>query len=86
MVAPHAAEPQGAGASSGGDVLRRLTDPDIPRWRTDCDGRPVLQMPLRRGMVLHAPTGALLWQFREVALLGRSTRVADLVQPAFTRT
>ncbi|WP_234377150.1 CoA pyrophosphatase [Streptomyces sp. TP-A0356] len=66
--------------------LRRLTDPDIPRWRTDCDGRPVLQMPLRRGMVVHAPTGALLWQFREVALLGRSTRVADLVQPAFTRT
>ncbi|MFB7509496.1 NUDIX hydrolase [Streptomyces broussonetiae] len=65
--------------------LRRLTDPDIPRWRTDGDGRPLLQLPLRRGMVVHAPTGALLWQFREVALLGRPTRVADLAQPAFTR-
>ncbi|RVU23262.1 CoA pyrophosphatase [Streptomyces antnestii] len=64
--------------------LRRLTDPDIPRWHTDADGRSLLQMPLRRGMVVHAPTGALLWQFREVALLGRTTRVADLVQPAFT--
>lgn len=65
--------------------LRRLTDPDVPRWRTDPRGRPLLQMPLRRGMVIHAPTGALLWQFREVALLGRPTRVADLTQPDFTR-
>jgi 8-oxo-dGTP pyrophosphatase MutT (NUDIX family) len=67
--------------------LRRLTDPDIPRWRTDPRGRPLLlQLPLRRGMVIHAPTGALLWQFREVALPGRATRVADLTQPDFTRT
>ncbi|MEU6657912.1 CoA pyrophosphatase [Streptomyces sp. NPDC046821] len=65
--------------------LRRLVDPDIPRWHTDPDGRTLLQMPLRRGMLVHAPTGALLWQFREVVLLGRSTRVADLAQPEFTR-
>ncbi|MGW0995944.1 NUDIX hydrolase [Streptomyces sp. NPDC002523] len=65
--------------------LRRLTDPDLPHWHTDSDGRRLLQMPLRRGMVIHAPTGALLWQFREVALLGRPTRVAELAQPAFTR-
>ncbi|MEV5080527.1 CoA pyrophosphatase [Streptomyces sp. NPDC056159] len=66
--------------------LHRLTDPDIPRWRTADDGRPLLQLPLRRGMVVHPPTGALLWQFREVALLGLPTRVADLAQPVFTRT
>lgn len=66
--------------------LRRLTDPDVPRWRTDPRGRPLLRMPLRRGMVIHAPTGALLWQFREVALLGQATRVANLTQPDFTRT
>ena len=65
--------------------LSRLTEPDLPRWRTTDDGRPLLQLPLRRGMVIHAPTGALLHQFREVALLGRPTRVSELVQPAFTR-
>jgi hypothetical protein len=36
-------------------------------------------------MVIHPPTGALLYQFREVALLGRTTRVADLAQPEWTR-
>lgn len=66
--------------------LHRLTDPDIPRRRTADDGRPLLQLPLRRRMVVHPPTGALLWQFREVALLSRPTRVADLAQPVFTRT
>ncbi|MBF6247662.1 CoA pyrophosphatase, partial [Nocardia elegans] len=35
----------------------------------------------------HAPTGALLWQFREVVLLGRTAtdaRVADFLQPDWT--
>jgi hypothetical protein len=40
-------------------------------------------MPLRRGMVVHAPTGAILWQFRDVALLGRPRRTAGLAEPAF---
>ncbi len=66
--------------------LHRLTDPDVPRRRTTDDGRPLLQLPLRRGMVVHPPTGALLWRFREVALLGRPTRVAGLAQSVFTRT
>jgi hypothetical protein len=34
---------------------------------------------------VHAPTGAILYQFREVALLGHDTRVAGLRQPEFTR-
>jgi hypothetical protein len=31
-----------------------------------------------------APTAAILHQFREVALDGRSVRVADFYQPRFT--
>ncbi|MCC8967446.1 CoA pyrophosphatase [Bradyrhizobium sp. Pear76] len=34
------------------------------------------------GQQIHAPTAALIYQFREV-LAGRSTRVADLEQPVF---
>jgi 8-oxo-dGTP pyrophosphatase MutT (NUDIX family) len=57
----------------------------VPRFRPQPDGTSLLQMKLRHDMVIHAPTGALLYQFREVALLGRATRVADLVQPEWTR-
>lgn len=64
--------------------LRRLLTPDVPRWRAQPYGDPLLQMPLRHDMVIHAPTGALLWQFREVALLGRECQVGDVVQPEFT--
>jgi hypothetical protein len=34
------------------------------------------------GRYIHAPTAALIYQFREV-LAGRSTRVAELEQPVF---
>ena len=43
---------------------------------------PVIRLPLF-GDYLHAPTAALLHQFREVALHGRSTRVAHYEQPVF---
>jgi 8-oxo-dGTP pyrophosphatase MutT (NUDIX family) len=43
---------------------------------------PVIQVPLF-GRFVHAPTGAVLYQFREVVLHGRSTRVAHLEQPVF---
>ena len=33
--------------------------------------------------VIFAPTGAMLYQFREVAILGRVTRVLDYEQPVF---
>jgi len=35
-----------------------------------------------RGLHIHAPTAALIYQFREV-LAGRATRVAELEQPVF---
>ncbi|MQA14541.1 MAG: NUDIX domain-containing protein [Pseudonocardiaceae bacterium] len=44
--------------------------------------RPVIRLPLRGGY-LHAPTAAVLHQFREVVLGGRHTRVAHLEQPVF---
>jgi hypothetical protein len=34
------------------------------------------------GSLIHAPTGAMLYQFREL-LAGRTTRVAELDQPVF---
>lgn len=43
---------------------------------------PVIQVPLF-GRFVHAPTGAVLYQFREVVLHGRPTRVAHLEQPVF---
>ncbi|MCW2528264.1 MAG: coenzyme pyrophosphatase, partial [Pseudonocardiales bacterium] len=43
---------------------------------------PVIQLPMLSTMV-HAPTAAVLYQFRELALRGRVTRVAHLEQPVF---
>lgn len=45
--------------------------------------KPVLQVPLGNDLI-HAPTGALLLQFREVALLGRiGERVDHVEEPVF---
>ncbi|HTX13237.1 MAG TPA: CoA pyrophosphatase [Solirubrobacteraceae bacterium] len=45
--------------------------------------RPVLQLPLG-GQLLHAPTGAILFQLRQVGLLGRvGERVEDYEEPVF---
>jgi mutator protein MutT len=45
---------------------------------------PVLRMPVGDGWIA-APTAAVLYQFREVCLLGRTTRVAHFEQPLFAR-
>jgi hypothetical protein len=50
-------------------------------WRALDDDEQVTRLH-----VVHAPTGALLRQFREVALLGRATRVAGVSQPEWTRS
>ena len=45
--------------------------------------RPVLQLPLGNDLI-HAPTGAILFQFREVALRGRiGERVDHVEEPVF---
>ncbi|MFG1699808.1 NUDIX hydrolase [Nonomuraea sp. NPDC049309] len=61
--------------------LERFLAPGVPRWRGE-----LLQMPLGPSIVIHAPTGAILWQFAEVALRGREQRVFDVAQPHWTRT
>ncbi|MEJ2132423.1 MAG: CoA pyrophosphatase [Gammaproteobacteria bacterium] len=43
---------------------------------------PVLRMPVGDSWIA-APTAAILYQFREVALLGRDTRVSHFEQPLF---
>ncbi|MBF8189853.1 CoA pyrophosphatase [Nonomuraea sp. K274] len=61
--------------------LERFLAPGVPRWQGE-----LLQMPLGPSIVIHAPTGAILWQFAEVALRGREQRVFDVAQPHWTRT
>lgn len=65
--------------------LERFLAPGVPRWRIDEEGRSLLQMCLGPSIVIHAPTGAILWQFAEVALRGRDLRVAGVAQPHWTR-
>lgn len=46
--------------------------------------RPVLSLHLESiGHQVYSPTAAMLYQFHEVAICGRSTRVADFEQPVF---
>jgi 8-oxo-dGTP pyrophosphatase MutT (NUDIX family) len=47
-------------------------------------GRQILRMPIGQGWIA-APTAAVLYQFREVCIGGRMTRVAHFDQPLFAR-
>jgi 8-oxo-dGTP pyrophosphatase MutT (NUDIX family) len=66
--------------------LAELDRPDVPRLRAIPESdRPVIAVPLL-GTFIHAPTAAVLYQLREVALHGRDTRVAAYEQPVFAWT
>ena len=45
---------------------------------------PVLRMPVGESWIA-APTAAVLYQFRELCLFGRPTRVGHFEQPLFAR-
>jgi 8-oxo-dGTP pyrophosphatase MutT (NUDIX family) len=63
--------------------LRELTRPDSPRFVTIPQSeRPVIQLRIG-GDLLHAPTGAVIHQFRAVAVEGRDERVDAYEQPVF---
>jgi 8-oxo-dGTP pyrophosphatase MutT (NUDIX family) len=63
--------------------LAELDDPAVPRLREIPESdRPVISVPLR-GDNIHAPTAAILYQLREVAIHGRGTRVAHFEQPVW---
>lgn len=47
-------------------------------------GRQILRMPVGNAWIA-APTAAILYQFSEVCVRGRHTRVADYDQPLFAR-
>ena len=65
--------------------LAELDHPKSPRRKAHPHGDDlILQMRLR-GQWINAPTAAWLYQFREVALHGRATRLDDVGQPEFTR-
>jgi 8-oxo-dGTP pyrophosphatase MutT (NUDIX family) len=60
-----------------------LCRPDSPNLETIAESdRQVLSMNYSDDVV-YAPTAALLYQFREVAILGRPTRVLHFDQPLF---
>jgi 8-oxo-dGTP pyrophosphatase MutT (NUDIX family) len=63
--------------------LEELERPDVPQLRSIPESdRPVISIPLL-GTHIHAPTAAILYQLREVALRGDATRVAHFEQPVF---
>ncbi len=58
---------------------------DAPHLEAIADAvHPILRMPVGDWRI-SAPTGAVLYQFREVCLCGRPTRVAHYEQPLFAR-
>jgi 8-oxo-dGTP pyrophosphatase MutT (NUDIX family) len=64
--------------------LTELDHPEAPRSEAHPDGgEPILRM-FARGRWINPPTAAWLYQFREVALHGRWTRVGAVGQPSWT--
>ena len=63
--------------------LHQLSRSDSPRFIDIPESdRPVVQVPLGNDLI-HAPTGAVLVQFRWLALEGRDDPVAGFEQPVF---
>lgn len=64
-------------------AFRELCRPDSPRFVSIVESdRPVVQIPIGSDLI-HAPTGAVLLQFRRVAIEGVLERVTDYEQPVF---
>ncbi|WP_410051072.1 NUDIX hydrolase [Acidiferrimicrobium sp. IK] len=79
VISPHAGEVRSVHRVS----FRELCRADSPRFVTIPESdRPVVQLPIG-GDLIHAPTGAILLQFRRVALEGVTERVAGYEQPVF---
>jgi 8-oxo-dGTP pyrophosphatase MutT (NUDIX family) len=65
--------------------LGALDAPEVPRLIAIPESdRPVIQIPIPQlSSLIHAPTGAVLYQLREVVMHGRPTRVAHFEQPVW---
>ena len=65
--------------------LEELNRPESPDMISIPESdQPVIRMAIMDDMV-HAPTAAILYQFREVAMHGRMVRVDHYEQPVFAR-
>jgi 8-oxo-dGTP pyrophosphatase MutT (NUDIX family) len=63
--------------------IAELDLPGVPQLRSIPESdRPVISIRLLDANI-HAPTAAILYQLREVAIWGRGTRVAHFEQPVF---
>ena len=60
----------------------RIDDPSARLSTDSAPTGPVLRMPIGDNWIA-APTAAILYQFREVGILGNATRVAHFDQPRF---
>ena len=67
--------------------FEELRDPEIDERMLKLEDQQTIGFSLLLPSIGHqvfAPTAAILYQFREVVLFGRMTRVHDLEQPRFT--
>ena len=78
-LAPNPTEVAGAYRIGCGELFRDGSPEIVAIEESD---RPIIRLPLPVATV-NAPTAALLFQFREVALAGRNTRVDHYEQPVF---
>lgn len=79
VIAPNPAEVAHAYRIGCGELFRDGSPEIVAIEESD---RPIIRLPLSVSTV-NAPTAALLFQFREVALAGRDTRVDHYEQPVF---
>jgi 8-oxo-dGTP pyrophosphatase MutT (NUDIX family) len=64
-------------------LLRDLAHPETPEFADIPESnRPLIRLNIVNTQV-HAPTAAVIYQFREVAIFGRNTRVEHLEQPVW---
>ena len=64
-------------------LLRDLAHPEAPEFADIPESdRPLIRLNIVNTQV-HAPTAAVIYQFREVAIFGRDTRVEHLEQPVW---
>jgi 8-oxo-dGTP pyrophosphatase MutT (NUDIX family) len=78
-VTPNPAEVAAAYRVRCAELFRPDSPEIVPIPESD---RPIIRLPLPMAKV-NAPTAAVLYQFKEVALAGRATRVDHFEQPVF---
>jgi 8-oxo-dGTP pyrophosphatase MutT (NUDIX family) len=79
QMVPNPAEVAAAYRISCSELFRPDSPEIVPIPESD---RPIIRLPLPVATV-NAPTAAVLYQFKEVALAGRDTRVDHFEQPVF---